>query len=819
MHKPYIRRVLIGASLTAIALSHGEANAQQKPAAEAVTSEDIIVTARRKDERLQDVPTTINAVTSDTLDKLNLREFKDIQAVVPGLQLTNAANGFSAAATVRGVKFDVDAGGLPAVEFYLNDAPIESNILFAAMYDVGQIELLRGPQGTLRGRASPSGSITVTSRKPNLSEVGGFVNATVNSNSGQTVQGGVNVPIITDVLAVRVAGFYDRNEANRVYSFNSPLSPYARTESYRASARFEPTDTLSANIMYQSTNRRQRGFDQVASISYFDPSQTSTARTIDPFQRQAITDGNRANSQKFNVLTWNVDWRFAGQKLSYVGSRSVQHIRGVSAYDQANVLTGTASRTLSDPTGYDPVCSTNQAMFGLAATTGDFFQCTNTRQTQDTHELRLASEERILGMFSYVVGGMVNHVAQSNDLTSETAFGAPPTPSSIITTGIQRPGRRNEHALFGNLTAYIGDKTELSGGLRYIHYEESSKFSVGSSSDPLYSTKTSKVIYTASFKHNFTDDVMAYATVGSSWRPGLNVVGNLSARKSDLERSFITTAPETSTSYEVGVKTSWFNRRLTVNASAFHQDFSNYGYRGTSVWYLNYSSVQIPGVGTLVLPGAAQFNFVAAVPVKVDGVEVETNFQATHRWSLGATFSYANGRVKNGRIACTDLNGDGIPDANPGAVTVAQLQGATGTNYVSSCLYNGPSSTAPKWNMVFQSEYDLPVSDRVDAYLRGLLNLYPSYIQEPSYSFDDVRSYTQLNLYAGVRGHGGAWDLSIYGKNILNTQRVLSASNGGVTTSIQTGLSATTYGSSYLAVTTTPPREFGLNLRVAFGSR
>ncbi|HEX7854178.1 MAG TPA: TonB-dependent receptor plug domain-containing protein [Sphingobium sp.] len=812
-------QALAGVATIAIIGSTGTAFAQSANGGAAVSSsEDIIVTARRKDERLQDVPTTINAVTADTIGKLNLREFKDIQAVVPGLQLTNASNGFSAGATVRGVKFDIDAGGLPAVEFYLNDAPMEANILFAAMYDVGQVELLRGPQGTLRGRASPSGSITVTSRKPNLQDYGAMVNGTVNSNSGQNVQAAVNLPIVKDILAVRVAGYYDRNEANRVYSLNSPVSPYARTESYRASARFEPTDTISANVMYQSTKRRQRGFDQLASISYFDPSQQSTSRYIDPFDRLGITDGYRSNVQKFDVLTWNVDWRFAGQKLSYVGSRSVQNIRGVSASDQANVLHGTTPRNLTDPVGFDPVCSTNQRLFGFAPTNGEFFQCTNTRQTQDTQELRLASEERVFGMFSYIVGGMINHVSQSNDLTAETAFGALPTPS-IITSGIVRPGRRNENALFGNVTAYIGSSTELSGGVRYIHYEESSRFSVGSTSDPFYSTKNNAVIYTASLKHNFTDDIMAYGTVGSSWRPGLNVVGDLSARKSDLERSFITTAPEKSTSYEIGVKTSWFNRRLTVNASAFHQDFTNYGYRGPAVWYVNYSSVQIPGVGTLILPGAATFNFVSAVPVKVDGVEIETNFQATHRWNLGVNFSYANGRVKNGRIACTDLNGDGIPDANPGAVTVAQLQTAAGANNVSSCAYNGPSSTAPKWNMVFQSEYALPVSDKMDAYLRGLLNLYPSYIQEPSYSFDDVRGYSQLNLYAGLRSPNGAWDLSIFAKNLLNTQRVLSATNGGVTTSIQTGLSATTYGSSYLGITTTAPREFGLNLRVAFGSR
>ncbi|MCE7798291.1 TonB-dependent receptor plug domain-containing protein [Sphingobium sufflavum] len=810
MNSSYISRAFAGVAMVAIVASTGTAMAQT-PADQngASVSEDIIVTARRKDERLQDVPTTINAVTADAIDKLNLREFRDIQNVVPGLQLTNASNGFSAGATVRGVKFDIDTGGLPAVEFYLNDAPMESNILFAAMYDVGQVELLRGPQGTLRGRASPSGSITVTSRKPNLKDVGAYVSGTVNSNSGRNVHGAVNIPLIDDVLAVRLAGFYDRNEANRTYSVNSSASPYARTESYRASVRFEPTDNISANFLYQSTDRRQRGFNQLASISFFDATQSSAPAYIDPFQRQAITDGFRSNIQRFDVMTWNADWRFAGQKLSYVGSRSVQHIRGVSQYDQANALTGTTPRTLTDPAGFQPVCSTNQALFGFGATNGDFYQCTDIRQTQDTHELRLSSDERVLGMFSYVVGGMINHVSQSNYINQETAIRISPSFLFFDTSATARPGRRNEHSLFGNITAYIGDATELSGGLRYIDYEESSDFMVRGTAQPSYLSRSEAVIYTGSLKHDFTRDIMAYATVGSSWRPGLNVIGNLSARRSALEQSFITTAPEKSTSYEVGVKTSWLNRRLTVNASAFHQDFTNYGYRGGSIWYINYST-------PTAIPDAARFNFVAAVPVKVDGFEIETNFQATRRWNVGATFSYANGRVTGGRIACTDLNGDGVPDANPGAVTVAQLPA---TDHVSACNYSGPSNTAPKWSMVVQSEYAVPVSDRADAYLRGLFNLYPSYGQDPSYSFDDVRAYSQLNLYAGLRSPKGAWELSLFAKNLLNTQRVLSATNGGVTSTIRSATASQTIGTNYLEVTTTAPREFGLNLRLAFGSR
>src|SRR3546814_10786012 len=88
--------------------------------------------------------------------------------------MSAGTTGYTTAATIRGASFQVESGSSPTVEFYLNDAPIQSNSLFNSMFDVGQIEVLRGPQGTLRGRASPSGSITVTTQKPDLYESGGY---------------------------------------------------------------------------------------------------------------------------------------------------------------------------------------------------------------------------------------------------------------------------------------------------------------------------------------------------------------------------------------------------------------------------------------------------------------------------------------------------------------------------------------------------------------------------------------------------------------------------------------------------------------------
>ncbi|HEX7820581.1 MAG TPA: TonB-dependent receptor [Sphingobium sp.] len=781
---------------------------------------EIIVTARRKDERLQDVPTSIRAVSAETLEKLNIRDFKDIQSVVPGLQLTTSANGYSTGATVRGIKFDVESGGTnPSVEFYLNDAPITSNILFGALYDVGQVEVLRGPQGTLRGRAAPSGSITVTTRKPDLQDYGAYVLGTVNDLSGYNVNGAVNLPILKDILAIRVAGYHDKGELDRVYSIANSANPYSRTDSYRVSARFEPTDFLSVNASYQKIDRRLRSFDQVASLSGFNSAIPATNPVIRPEDRLGVTNGYKAVSQKSDQFNWSADLRFSGQKLSYVGSHSVQHNRAISPQDAANVLTSNTPRTLADAARAEPVCVQNTALFGYPGSAGEIEQCLHNRATQDSHELRLASEERVFGMFSYVVGGFINHYFTPSNITSEQAVLLPTFlgggVASYVPTPIIRSASSTEKSLFGNVTAYLGEKTELSGGLRYIHYHAVDGLSVNGAVKPGNDDTFNTTIFAASLKHNFTDDIMTYASVGSSWRPGQRAVGNFSANQSALERSFINLAPEKSTSYEVGVKTSFWNRRVHFNVSAFHQDFTNFGLRGPLVSYINYTDATTTQVAT--------FNFIAALPVKVDGVEVEASFDVTRNWNIGANFSYANGRIKNGRTACTDLNGDGIPDANPGTVQVSQLPA---NDHVSACNYNGPSTSAPKWNATIQSEYSHGLTDNVNGYLRGLLNIYPDYSQDISNPIDDVKAYSLFNLYAGIRTADGAIDISFFAKNLFNTYRALSVNNSLQSIGIQRLQPPTfrttapeTLSANYVAVSSTAPREFGISMRYAFGSR
>lgn len=827
----------------------------QNTADEGMSSDDgdIIVTARRRDESAQDVPLVVNAVTAAEINKLNIRKFDDIVKVIPGLTIQQNANGIGSTTTVRGVKYDVNASGNNGtVEYYLNDAPISAGFVLQSLFDVGQVELLRGPQGTLRGRASPSGSITVTTRKPDLNEIGGYVAGTGTEGGAINAQAAVGVPIIPGVLAVRVAGIVDNNNANEVRSIYGGEKPYSRTRAIRASARLDPFDGLSVNFMYQRLQQKIRAYDQVESTSL-----TNTEAGIQPSNpyagntliraRDRLAAGNipRNVTQDFETFSGSVDWRFAGQRLVYVVNHSIQKLVSQENGDRGDL--------------YGPAYA---GFSGVGANLGqlqNFGQFTDSGSVQQSHEIRLQSDERLFGMVDYVVGGLINKMNSPTTLSTYTPvfcrdnlqagvpcnavpflgdIGQYPSPSAFLQlnrTPVSTESTTNEHSIFGNLTLHLGERTEISGGGRYIMYRNRHVMSVGGRQLRNVDESYSAWIYSASAKHRFSDGFMVYANIGSSWRPPATAIGDFSLCTDGLnyafapvlscnrEVGFITTAPERSTSYELGFKSNLFDRRLTLNATVFHQKFSNFVYRspGVGAPFVNYgcNTLTATALNPCGIPtqNVQTFNFISGVPVKVTGVEVEANWKVSDNFNFGGSFTYAVGKIRNGYIPCADANNDGIPDATE----ALPLQGSFNTigHTIQGCVVNQRANDAPVFSGNIQAEYHAPISSKVDGYLRGLFSYYGNSQGDPLNRYDDVKGYGMLDLFLGIRDPNGAWEVQAFAKNLTNTYRTLSRTAPITSTVGLTNGTSLSEFTNYRGVSSTAPREFGLNVRYAFGSR
>jgi iron complex outermembrane recepter protein len=786
----------------------GTAPEASAPAAPAPTDE-ILVMARRKAERLQDVPKSIEVVNTADLQKNVITNFQDVSQLTTGLTLQNANNGLVQNTEMRGINFDVNSGANPTVAFYWNDGGAQSNYIYQSMYDIGQIEVQKGPQGTLRGAAAPSGAITITTHKPDLYNYGGYVSGSIGTGYyGHTVDGAINVPIIAGKLAVRVAGMLTDNEGDGVRSANPALwpdGPFNRSWSGRISVRFVPTDTLEINAVYQRVVSHDLNYQQTESTCLIDSSVscanpdngTAYYGVITANQRLSTVAEPRTTSEQQNMFNLRADWHVLGQKLSYVGQYALQHLTSNQPYDFADLYNSYYSSGFQY---YDTAISRNQ---------------------NETNEVRLASDERIAGIFDYVVGfyalwSPTNNYVSSSAVALPAAYAAEVpyieaeglgctnyTVAYNCAANLFQFGNRTEHAVFGNVTAHLlGDKLELSGGLRHLWDANTSYFfgnalseeeeEIASAVGPVTS-KAQKTIWAASASYHFTSDIMGYISGGSSFRQGLNSVGPFLSTagyggiSTAVASAYGNMQNETSTSYEAGFKTTFAHHRGIFNLTYYHQTFQNYQWASPSyVWVYTNAGVPVSVSG-----------FVASVPVKVDGIEAEAGYRLTPELNTGASFSYADGRITGN--ALTPCNG---PDG-AGSVSAATP--------IYTCA-GGPSSYLPRWKVALHGDFTKPIDAHKDGYIRVQGTINPGSIYYSALPYNTQRPYSTFNLFFGVKAHDGRWDLSAFFKNLFDKQTALAAYGGNIPTA-----TAGSANSAYNLLTMSPPRQIGLSLRVAVG--
>lgn len=803
-----VSAVALALSLATLA---SPALAQQADAGEGVSEGEIIVSARRRDERLQDVPAVVNAIPAETIGKLNLQDSKELQALVPGLQLRSESNGIGGSGQLRGIQYDINSSADPSVAFYLNDAPIGANFMLGQMFDIGQVEVLRGPQGTLRGATVPSGSITYTTRKPSLSEVGASGSLSFSDAHHTNVNAAFSIPIIKDIFAVRVAGVYDTNRGNQVDTI-VPISPTAtfktgqishpksETLAGRVLAVLEPTDWLKLEGMYQAQDLKSAGFDQYASFNLVDSTAPASPLLIRPDDFLSIQESPRRSHSKFKTYNWRAELRFAGQKLIYQGSHNTFAVNASANQDVANFRSGY-----------------------------DFYQDTFTASKGYSHEVRLQNEAAVAGMFDYIVGFYRTQGTVDIRVTQEIPTVLPPFLGGGVVNTFPVPtaniadGPSRETAFFGNVTAHIGEKLNISAGVRHADYDvPTTVLTILGNPNPFNpGIDRKKWIYSGSIQYNFTPDLMVYANTGTSYRVGPSIFNN-AVGKSPLQLSFLNLQPESSTSYEVGLKSSWLDNKLIFNVSLFHQKFDNFPYKITNgVFFLDTAfpgGVPTPSVGN-----SAQYG--ASVPVTVKGIEGELTWRPSSRFNLGIVATYTDGQIKNGVVPCNDLNGDHVPDTSVATPTVAQLQAAYGANRIGSCTVNQRSAYQSPFSATVQAEYKMPVTDSIELFTRGLFTYYGSNKVDPTLAFDDLDSYGLLNLYAGLRADDGAWEINLFARNVFDTVRASRFTLPQATSFQQLQpptfrtAAGNTLTSTYSQVTTNLPREFGINLRFALGSR
>lgn len=779
-----IRNIARGLMITTSLVAAGSVHAQDAADAGATTigETEIIVTATRRAESLQDVPLTVDVVGGESLERFVLTDFKDVQALTPGLQLTNNT-GRNNVATLRGITFDPDSGSSPAVDTFFNEIPVDPQTSFTSIYDIGQIEVLRGPQGLFRGRTSPAGSITLATRRPNLSVPEGYAQISGSDLAAVNFQGAASVPLKQDVLAMRAAMLFDRTRATHVRNISGERS-LSETVSGRVSFAFEPSSAFRANLMYQYLDSDIRPhiaqFGPGNQPSLLDPTRSGPPLTLE--DRTAVAELSPRFLNETHLVTLQAEYDFGGVTLNYNGGYQHTDLSQLRDQDPFNAIPNYALPQLVE-IGYRVW----------------------------SNELRLQSDSD--GPFTWSIAGNYNEQTnptnfnQSNDQFVGLDF--TPLPAALGAIPVNVNGAIGiavkNYSVAGSLGYEFVEGLTLTAGIRHTWFDtDRTQVTTVTAPPPapVMTTTASSGLRSryftggASLTWEATPDVTAYLSYGRSVRPGVFAVGV----SVPLDPEFLQTPDEKSDGYEAGLKLNLFDRRASLNISAFYQKFDNYiAYEGA----LTTNSSRVPGLVDSAVAPLPTFG-----DATTKGFEVQFSARPTDFFDIGIGASYADARYDNASIYCNDYDGDGRSDST-GTPSVP------GTAQVARCTTNDRLSQIPRFNMSGNAELRVPVGGW-EGFARTLVTYRPSFYSER----DDYRyrDWTNVNLFLGLRSPGSSWELSIFAKNLLDQTRATSVGQG--TGQFGTSdyadplapVAGAPFDSGYRNAVINAPREFGASL-------
>jgi iron complex outermembrane receptor protein len=241
--------------------------------------EEVIVTARRREEAVQTTPLALTAITAEQLTESGVKELRDLTASVPGVNLTASGGGNNTLFSIRGRSKGTIGIAQPSVATYINEVPVSNWGASVPTYDLASVQVLKGPQGTLFGRNSTTGAVLVSTAEPE-DEFGGYLSATIGDYRWRQYEGAINLPVIADKLSVRLAVQSARRDGfTENMSFPGNDFDDLHRDNYRASLLLQPVEWLRNLTTYEYND-----FDEIpGSVVYqYDPNPARPVNAI-PF--------------------------------------------------------------------------------------------------------------------------------------------------------------------------------------------------------------------------------------------------------------------------------------------------------------------------------------------------------------------------------------------------------------------------------------------------------------------------------------------------------------------------------------------------------
>jgi iron complex outermembrane recepter protein len=615
--------------------------AQQPSPSEDDITEEIIVTAQKRATSLQDVPFSVAAMTAEDLEQSGVTNIVEVARNVPGLYIADLGPGQSQVA-IRGISAGQVVRDQPGVKesvgIYLDESPI-SVALFTPdldLYDLDRVEVLRGPQGTLFGAGSSSGTVRYITAQPNIGELGGSVDLTGNQLTdgefGGSVRGNLNVPI-GENAAMRAVGYY-----TALPGFIDSLYPDRSTREDvnsgkrvggRLAFRFELGENavVTPRVVYQKLETD--GYPRIDVYNILGNPFTTTETPVSAGERGQITQFREGITDDFLMADLKLDLAFGNQ----LGLTAVTtHIdRQVEVLRDATQLTGSVTVGSLGGTADD------------ARLDSPLYDDTDLRVF--SQEVRLASTGE--GPFQWLFGMFYQKSDRDYGQTLPTPgydaltqsligldssdFNAPPdTPFySRLTYDLQ------QFAAFGEATYRFSPEWALTGGLRYYDYDEdrlltfAGLFADQGYTDEAGAVSANGVSPRVILSFSPVEDVQFTAQVAKGFRlGGINDPLNVGLC---LGTDLVTYGghpefkDEKTTNYELGAKTRLSGGRVTLNAAVFFTD--------------------IKDLQVIADAGSCSSRIVLNAQAETKGAELELFMRPNENWDFGVAATYADANI------------------------------------------------------------------------------------------------------------------------------------------------------------------------------
>jgi len=681
--------------------------------------EEVIVTATRREESLQEVGVAITSVNPEDFTDIGLTSLGDIIAYAPGINFVTSGQPGVGNLNMRGV---TQEGGSPIVGIYVDDIPFTSGTPYAngglflfdgVLGDLERIEVVKGPQGTLFGANSVGGVIRYVTRDPSTDEFRGSASADIsNTNSGgwnQQYRANLSFPLIKDTLGITLSGFYSDQSGyvDRLPSPNPLLAPAdkevndSENKGANLAVLWNITDTVSLKF---TALHYETEYDQLPSVDFDHPA--NPGQTLSPTFGDYITALQPGpTSVEYDNIGLSLDADLDWATLTWTAA-SVK-FEGGSALDLTAAFGGFIDFILGDPFPTNTVTNTAIGGYDKVLT-----------------EVRLTSTDS--EKFEWLAGFFYTDEDTFNSQVVTTAPG-------VFNLGtFDYPGNYTETSVFGNATWYITPDFDLTAGARFSknELELDGRFSglvAGLPGDEIrHVVKTVKEDVTTFMfgaRWRLSEQTALYARVASGYRPpfaNLPIFNPFTGE--DVSQPIVDS--DTMVSYELGIKGTAADGNLVYDFALWAIDWEDFQ-----------ASVLFNGIPT-------QAN--SASPISAEGVEGTVTFYPVDAWRLEANFAYTNSE---------------LDDDEPG------LGGLAGE----------PTRFVPEWTASLMTSYEFNIAE-LDSSVGGGIR----YISEFNTEYPNnianfvVPSSTLVDLHARLSYE--RWSVTLYATNLFDSYELSTAS-------------------------------------------